>query len=151
MGNSRKSHTWDGSPETPAETRFFNLRESGYKGWIDRNGDKSPCPCCKNWSCTADLTEPCNEVRVIAADFDQPRIGHSLKVELRDGQVVLTPVCHEPDGAFCRDGHECYGALFLGDFVNELCALDGPVSLYDGMPIKILWDGDCVTWEPKLS
>ncbi|OJF15515.1 hypothetical protein [Couchioplanes caeruleus] len=29
---------WDGTPETPAETRFFNLRESGYDGPIDSDG-----------------------------------------------------------------------------------------------------------------
>jgi hypothetical protein len=28
----------DGKPETAADTRFFDLRESGYKGWIDQDG-----------------------------------------------------------------------------------------------------------------
>jgi hypothetical protein len=30
----------DGRPETAADTRFFNLRESGYTGPIDQNGRK---------------------------------------------------------------------------------------------------------------
>lgn len=30
----------DGEPETAAETRFFDLRESGYTGPIDQNGRK---------------------------------------------------------------------------------------------------------------
>jgi hypothetical protein len=30
----------DGQPETPANTRFFNLRESGYNGPIDQDGNK---------------------------------------------------------------------------------------------------------------
>lgn len=28
----------DGKPETAADTRFFDLRESGYTGWIDQDG-----------------------------------------------------------------------------------------------------------------
>lgn len=34
------SRTWDGAPETAAETRFFDLRESGYAGPIDNDGYK---------------------------------------------------------------------------------------------------------------
>jgi hypothetical protein len=30
----------DGKPETPADTRFFDLRESGYTGPIDQDGRK---------------------------------------------------------------------------------------------------------------
>ncbi len=30
--------TWDGSPETDADKRFFDLRESGYTGPIDQDG-----------------------------------------------------------------------------------------------------------------
>lgn len=54
------SRKYDGSPETPAENRFFDLRESGYTGWIDQDGYKAPCPCCQKWTCTADLTERCD-------------------------------------------------------------------------------------------
>lgn len=39
-----KQDTWtrrvDGRPETAADTRFFDLRESGYKGPIDQDGYK---------------------------------------------------------------------------------------------------------------
>lgn len=28
----------DGKPETDADRRFFDLRESGYTGWIDQDG-----------------------------------------------------------------------------------------------------------------
>ncbi|MET8756844.1 hypothetical protein [Lentzea sp. NPDC004782] len=35
-GSSRRV---DGKPETPAETRFFDLRESGYRGPIDQDGN----------------------------------------------------------------------------------------------------------------
>lgn len=28
----------DGQPETPADTRFFDLREGGYTGPIDQDG-----------------------------------------------------------------------------------------------------------------
>ncbi|MFE3178683.1 hypothetical protein ACFXPA_44120 [Amycolatopsis sp. NPDC059090] len=30
----------DGRPETPADKRFFDLRESGYRGPIDQDGRK---------------------------------------------------------------------------------------------------------------
>lgn len=40
-----KQDTWtrrvDGKPETDADKRFFDLRESGYTGPIDRDGRKS--------------------------------------------------------------------------------------------------------------
>jgi hypothetical protein len=34
------SRTWDRSPETDEETRFFDLRESGYRGPIDQDGNR---------------------------------------------------------------------------------------------------------------
>ncbi len=34
----------DGKPETPADTRFFDLRESRYTGWIDQDGYAVPTP-----------------------------------------------------------------------------------------------------------
>ncbi|WP_033345601.1 hypothetical protein [Catenuloplanes japonicus] len=32
------SRRWDRLPETDADRRFFDLRESGYSGWIDQDG-----------------------------------------------------------------------------------------------------------------
>jgi hypothetical protein len=32
------SRRWDGKPETDTDRRFFDLRESGYTGWIDQDG-----------------------------------------------------------------------------------------------------------------
>lgn len=55
--NGRRDRTWDGSPETPAETRFFDLRESGYTGWIDESGYAVACPSCGDKDCTKGLTE----------------------------------------------------------------------------------------------
>jgi hypothetical protein len=41
---TRRQHTWtrrvDGKPETAADKRFFDLRESGYDGPIDQDGRK---------------------------------------------------------------------------------------------------------------
>lgn len=34
----RRTHGWDGKPLTDAGKRFFALRESGYRGWIDQDG-----------------------------------------------------------------------------------------------------------------
>jgi hypothetical protein len=56
----KKPRTWDGSPETAKDKRFFDLRESGYKGWIDQDGRKANCPSCGSSKCTAGLTERCN-------------------------------------------------------------------------------------------
>jgi hypothetical protein len=35
---SMSSRRFDGKPETDADRRFFDLRESGYTGWIDQDG-----------------------------------------------------------------------------------------------------------------
>lgn len=51
------SRRWDGEPETPAEKRFFDLRESGYDGWIDRDGYPAACPSCGDVDCAKGLTE----------------------------------------------------------------------------------------------
>ena len=32
------SRRWDGAPETDADRRFFDLRESGYTGPVDQDG-----------------------------------------------------------------------------------------------------------------
>jgi hypothetical protein len=37
---ARNSRRVDGKPETAAEKRFFDLRQSGYTGPIDRDGRK---------------------------------------------------------------------------------------------------------------
>lgn len=37
MATSRRV---DRKPETAADKRFFDARESGYKGWIDQDGHK---------------------------------------------------------------------------------------------------------------
>lgn len=56
-----RSRRCDGKPETAADIRFLDLRESGYTGWIDEDGYAVSCPTCHNPQCTAALTEPCNE------------------------------------------------------------------------------------------
>jgi hypothetical protein len=33
------SRRWDKQPETEKDARFFDLRESGYRGWIDQDGN----------------------------------------------------------------------------------------------------------------
>ena len=36
-----KSRRFDGKPETARDKKFFDLRESGYRGPIDQNGNKA--------------------------------------------------------------------------------------------------------------
>ena len=38
-GGQRASRRIDGKPETEADKRFFDLRESGYRGPIDQDGN----------------------------------------------------------------------------------------------------------------
>jgi hypothetical protein len=57
---SARSRRWDREPETDTDTRFFDLRESGYRGWIDQDGEAVACPSCGSDACTASLTERCN-------------------------------------------------------------------------------------------
>lgn len=40
MGNRTETRRVDGKPETDADRRFFDLRESGYTGPIDQDGQK---------------------------------------------------------------------------------------------------------------
>jgi hypothetical protein len=41
---SASSRRFDGKPETDADRRFFDLRESGYTGWIDQHGHATDGP-----------------------------------------------------------------------------------------------------------
>ncbi len=36
-----ETRRWDGQPETETDTRFFNLREGGYTGPVDQDGNKA--------------------------------------------------------------------------------------------------------------
>lgn len=36
----QSSRRWDGTPETSRDRKFFDLRESGYTGPIDQDGNK---------------------------------------------------------------------------------------------------------------
>lgn len=36
----KESRRVDGKPETKADKKFFDARESGYKGWLDQNGNR---------------------------------------------------------------------------------------------------------------
>jgi hypothetical protein len=38
------SRRWDKKPETEVDTKFFDLRESGYKGPINEKGNKVDTP-----------------------------------------------------------------------------------------------------------
>ena len=57
---SGRTTDWKGDPLTAEGKRFYDLRESGYKGRIDQNGRKGVCLACGKSGCTAGLTEKCN-------------------------------------------------------------------------------------------
>jgi hypothetical protein len=49
---AKDSRRWDGKPETTTDRKFFDLRESGYKGPIDQDGNKAGCLICDRMDCT---------------------------------------------------------------------------------------------------
>lgn len=50
-----ETRRFDGQPETEADKRFFELRESGYTGWIDQDGYAVSGP--PEWPTPADVME----------------------------------------------------------------------------------------------
>ena len=99
--------------------------------------------------------------------------GHVLRVSLQGAYVDLDVECHEPDGAVCRvecaaatcetysyPDHEhglkaaldCNAVTFFDDSdVVCACATPERISLCDGMPIEVEWDGDCYAWYPTTA
>src|SRR5690349_3775496 len=57
------SRRFDGKAETDADRRFFDLRESGYTGWIDEDGHpvqaEGPAGCCPTCDYLHSDSEPC--------------------------------------------------------------------------------------------
>ncbi len=92
--------------------------------------------------------------------------GHTMSVQLERDMVVLTPVCHEPEGALCRlrcdsgcpdydsdHGHELVDRGYCnvewltdGGNAAEFHAGETEISLYDGMPITVQWNGEGYEW-----
>jgi hypothetical protein len=93
--------------------------------------------------------------------------GHNLKVVLDKDTVCLSVVCNESEGSFCRracvedcdevcrnpDEHVqpvnyCLAVEWINadNDVPECYAGDDTIPLYDGMPIKIEWNGDFYEW-----
>lgn len=57
MGKSKGADRYAamfGREATADEHKFFALRESGYKGWINQDNEPAPCPMCETMSCTRD-------------------------------------------------------------------------------------------------
>jgi hypothetical protein len=52
MAKQGRTRRWDGKPESKADRKFFDLRESGYKGPIDQDGNKANCLVCDRPGCT---------------------------------------------------------------------------------------------------
>jgi hypothetical protein len=52
------SRRFDGKPETEADRRLFELRESGYTGWIDQDGYPADGPTFVRTDPTAELVNP---------------------------------------------------------------------------------------------
>jgi hypothetical protein len=55
MGGKRHL-SWAGRPETDAEQRLRELRQSGYNGWIDQDGHAVACSFCGDPACRLGIT-----------------------------------------------------------------------------------------------
>lgn len=51
-GVEARTHGWDGKPLSEADKRFFALRDSGYRGPVDQDGNKANCLVCDQPDCT---------------------------------------------------------------------------------------------------
>lgn len=52
VAKSGRTTDWAGKPLTAEGKRFYDLRESGYKGPIDQDGYKAGCLVCGKMSCS---------------------------------------------------------------------------------------------------
>ena len=48
----KRTHDWNGKPLTEEGRKFYALRDSGYKGPIDQDGNKAGCLVCNRMGCT---------------------------------------------------------------------------------------------------
>ncbi len=73
--------------------------------------------------------------------------GHTMSVKLDEYRVVLTPVCHELKGI--NRPIICDATEWLTNHaadMTDLCANETKISLYDGMPITVQWNGFGYEW-----
>lgn len=49
---SKRTADWKGDPLTEEGKKFYSLRESGYTGPIDQDGNKAGCLMCGRMSCS---------------------------------------------------------------------------------------------------
>lgn len=114
------------------------------------------------------MTEPKSEkeCRVKKEDvMSDEQTGHTMRVVLDNEYVRLKLVCHEKSDALCHEScphgceelcdHEtvssceCNAVVWMENSDIEcLCDVDGEVSLHDGMPVVVEWDGDNWNWIP---
>src|SRR5438128_446638 len=59
---------FDGQPETDTDRRFFDLRETGYLGWIDHNGHPVDGP---TFVHTVPTVDPATQVRSVVELADE--------------------------------------------------------------------------------
>jgi hypothetical protein len=65
------SRRFDGKPETEADRRLFDLRESGYTGWIDQDGHAVDGPTFVRTAAAAELVTPATTLRAAALYLDR--------------------------------------------------------------------------------
>jgi hypothetical protein len=96
-----RSRRWDGEPETEADRRFFDARDSGYLGWIDSDGyrltDEQARALWESWGAgeRAAATDPTARLlgpplRVAAVRLDQPAALGTAPSTRSDGTFPST-------------------------------------------------------------
>lgn len=82
------SRRFDGQPETDADRRFFDLRDSGYRGWIDQDGHPVDGP-------TFQQTAPVDEQLPIETDTNtenEPSGGPTMTSTIGEASTYDTAV-----------------------------------------------------------
>lgn len=126
-GGRQPTRRVDGMPETDADRRFFDLRESGYDGPVDRDGNIPECWLCglpvDGTELGASAHQRCLDVNDRDMERTEVRDSHPLEEVERDlreqGKCPYQDKPNDPNGAaiYCGQPIEDSGA----DEPDEFC------------------------------
>lgn len=86
---SGSSRRWDGKPETEADRKFFDLRESGYTGFFDQDGNKISDEDVRSGAWMKPRQRDANRAAAVQRFFDLRRSGYIGPID-QDGNKVTS-------------------------------------------------------------
>lgn len=92
------SRRFDGEPETDADRRFFDLRESGYTGWIDQDGHPVDGPTFQQTDTNTE-TEPSTGGPAMTSTIGEASTYETAVPALGDLQEAMNNLSDEVAGA----------------------------------------------------